>query len=130
MVGAYSVALAIGFSAVQRLLYPLGDVIERSTGSEDLGDPNPLQLRDVGLGDDPACEYQHIAGAARGKSLDDARHQRHVSPGEDGQPDGVGILLNDRLGNLLRRLVQPGVDDLEAGLAEGARDDPGPAVVT
>ena len=48
---------------------------------------------------------------------------------EQRQPDGVGILLHDRLGHLLGRLVQPGVDDLEAGVAQRAGDHLGAPVV-
>ncbi len=52
-----------------------------------------------------------------------------MGPGQQGQADGVGILLDGGLGDLLRRLVQPGVDDLEAGVAQGPGDDLGPAVM-
>ena len=53
----------------------------------------------------------------------------HVGAGKDRQPDGVGVLLDDGLGDLLRRLVQAGVDHLEAGLAKGTGDHPGAPVV-
>jgi hypothetical protein len=53
-----------------------------------------------------------------------------VRAGQDGQADGVGVLLQDGLDDLLRRLVQAGVDHLHARVAEGARDDLGAAVVT
>ena len=42
---------------------------------------------------------------------------------EDRQPDGVGVLLDDGLDDLLGGLVQPSVDDLHARVAQGARDD-------
>ena len=48
---------------------------------------------------------------------------------EQRQTQGVGVFLDDRLDDLFRRLVQTGVDDLEAGVAERSRDDFGAAVV-
>jgi hypothetical protein len=53
-----------------------------------------------------------------------------VRAGEDRQPDGVGVLLDDGLHDLLGRLVQARVDDLHAGVAQRAGDDLGPAVVS
>ncbi len=50
--------------------------------------------------------------------------------GEDGEADGIGILLDCGLGDLLGRLVQPCVDHLHAGVPEGAGDDLGAAVVS
>ena len=117
-------------SLVQRLLQPGGDVAQRGTGGEDLRHPGPLELGDVGLRDDPAGEDQHVAGALRPEFVDDPREKRHVGPGQDRQADGVGVLLDDGRGDLLRRLVQPGVDDLEPRLAQRPSDDPGPTVVT
>ena len=62
--------------------------------------------------------------------LDDARKQLHVRAGEDAQADDVDVLLQRGLGDHLRRLADAGVDDLHAGVAQRARDDLGPAVVT
>src|SRR5688572_30618350 len=45
------------------------------------------------------------------------------------EPDGIGVLLQRGGHHLLGRLVQSRVDDLEAGVAEGARHDLRPAVV-
>jgi len=53
-----------------------------------------------------------------------------VRAGEDREPDGVGILLNGGLGDLLGRLVQARVDHLHTGIAQGAGDDLRAAVVT
>ena len=51
------------------------------------------------------------------------------APREDREADGVGVLLDHRLDDLLRRLVQAGVDDLHAGVAQRAGDDLRAAVV-
>ncbi len=48
---------------------------------------------------------------------------------EQREPDGVGILLHDRLDHLFGRLVETGVDHLEAAVAQGAGDDLGPTIV-
>ena len=49
--------------------------------------------------------------------------------GEDRDADGVRVLLNRGLDDLLGRLVKAGVDDLHAGIAERAGDDLCAAVV-
>ena len=54
--------------------------------------------------------------------LHDPREQRQVGARQQRQPDGVGVLLQHRLGDLLGRLVQAGVDDLEPGVAQRPRD--------
>ena len=104
--------------------------VERGAGGEDLGDALFLQDRDVGLGDDPAHDDQHVAAAGVGQQLDHLGHQREVGPGEEGEPDGVGVLLHHGLDHLLGGLVQAGVDDLEPAVAQRPGDDLGPPVVT
>ena len=51
------------------------------------------------------------------------------APGEDRDPDRVGILLDRRLHDLLGRLMEARVDHLHARIAERAGDDLGAAVV-
>ena len=46
----------------------------------------------------------------------------HVRAGKDRQADRVGILLEGRSDDLLRRLAEAHVDDLHAGIAQRARD--------
>ena len=67
--------------------------------------------------------------SALAQQLDDPREQGHVGAGQDRQADRVGVLLDRRLDDLLGRLVQAGVDDLHAGVAQRAGDHLGPAVV-
>jgi len=57
------------------------------------------------------------------------RHERHVRAGQDRDPDGVGVLLDRRLDDLLGSLMEAGVDHLHAGVSERAGDDLGPAIV-
>ena len=98
-------------------------------GGEDLGHPHLLQHRDVGLGDDPAHDDQDVVPALLLQAVDHPGDQGQVGPGQEGQPDGVGVLLDDGLDHLVGGLVQPGVDDLEPGVAEGPGDHLGAAVV-
>ena len=64
------------------------------------------------------------------EQLEHPGEQRHVRAGEQRQADGVGVLLEDGLGDLLRRLVQAGVDDLEAAVAQRPGDDLRAPIVT
>jgi hypothetical protein len=61
--------------------------------------------------------------------VDDPWDERQVGAGEDGEPDGVGVLLERGLDDLLRRLVQPGIDHLHARVPERSCDDLRPAIV-
>ena len=51
-----------------------------------------------------------------------SRQQRHVRAGQDRQPDHVDVLLERSGDDHLRRLAQAGVDDLEALVAQAARE--------
>ena len=68
-------------------------------------------------------------GPALAQLLHDPREQRHVGARWQRQPDRVGVLLDRGLGDLLGRLVQARVDDLEPGVAQRPGDHLGPAVV-
>ena len=61
--------------------------------------------------------------------VDHPGNQGEVGSGQQRESHGVGVLLDDRLNDLLGRLVEPGVDDLEAGITERPGDDLGTAVV-
>jgi len=47
-----------------------------------------------------------------------------MGPGENAQSDQVNILLHRRRENLLRRLMQTGIDDFKPGIAESPGYDP------
>src|SRR4051794_31629223 len=106
-----------------RALDVVDDGLGRRTGREDLGDPELLELGDV-LGRDGAPDGDDdVARVLLAQQLDDLGDQRHVGAREDREADGVGVLLEDGLDDLLRRLVQARVDDLHAGVAQRAGDD-------
>ena len=91
--------------------------------------PELLELGDVLRRDRPADGDHHVVRVLLAQQLDDARHERHVRARQDREPDGVGVLLDDGLDDLLGRLVQPGVDDLHPRVAQRAGDDLRAAVV-
>src|SRR3954454_8091647 len=68
----------LGLPSVERLLEPLVDRVQRRAGGEDLGDADLGQLRDVGVGDDPAAEDDDLTQAALAQELDHPGEQRHV----------------------------------------------------
>ena len=71
-----------------------------------------------------------MSAASRSREqLDDPGEEGQVGAGEHREPDDVGVLLDRRLDDLLRRLVQAGVDDLHAGVAQRPRHDLRAAVV-
>src|SRR4051812_34294940 len=120
----------LGLPSVERLLEPLVDGVQRGARREELGDADLLELGDVGVGDDAAAEHHDLAQAPLPQELHHAREERHVGAREQRQADGVGVLLQDGLRDLLGRLVQPGVDHLEPTVAQCPGDDLGAAIVT
>src|SRR5262249_10594502 len=46
-----------------------------------------------------------------------------MGPREDAEPEPVSVLVGCRTHDGLRRLPQPGVDDVHAGIAQGAGHD-------
>ena len=109
--------------------HPVHNGLCRGPGREDLRDAHPLQLRDIGVRDDAAAEHHHVVGATLAEQVDGTAEQRHVRAGQHGQSDRVGVLLDGGLHDLLGRLVQPGVDDFHAGVAQRPRDHLGAPVV-
>ena len=89
-----------------------------------------LELARRRPGDRPAHDDEHVLGAVRAQAVDDSGYQRHVRAGEDRDADGVRVLLDRGLDDLLGRLVETGVDDLHPGVAQRSRDDLRAAVVT
>src|SRR6478736_6585232 len=121
--GGVRAGLRAASGGVDVLADPADDLHRRRAGREDLGDAELLERGDVVVGDDAAAEDDDVARVTLGEQLDDPREEGQVRPGEDREPDDVGVLLDGRLDDLLGRLVQAGVDDLHARVAQRARDD-------
>src|SRR5256886_427052 len=90
-------------------LQPVDDRLRVGSGREDLCDAGGLQRLHVFARNDATTEDRDVAGALLPQQLHDPGEQHHVGPREAGQADGVGVLLERGLGDLLRGLVQPGV---------------------
>ena len=97
--------------------------LRRRARSEDGGDTLRLQLVGVLVRDRPAEHDHDVLGAVLAQEVEDPRDERHVRSGEDRDPDGVRVLLDRGLDDLLGRLVEARVDHLHAGVAEGPGDD-------
>src|SRR5205823_3833711 len=105
------------------------DFAERRTGAEHDLDAGLLELGEVFLRNDPAARDEDVARLPFLEELHDLREQGHVSAAEAREADRVDVLLDRGLDDVLRRLPEPGVDDLHAGIAQRAGDDLGPTVV-
>src|SRR5688572_22884245 len=107
----------------------LDDLAGVGARAEDRLDAPVAQLAGVVIGDDAAAEDDDVLRAFRDEEVLDLGEERHVRARQAGQADEVDVLLDGRRDDLLRRLPEPGVDDLVAGVAQGAGDDLGAAVV-
>ena len=88
-----------------------------------------LQRIDIALGDDPAHDNDHVCEPFGPQAFHDSRDQRQVRPGQQRKPHRVRVLLHRGADHLLGCLVEAGVDDLEAGVSQGAGDHLGASVV-
>ena len=107
---------------------PLDDLLRRRARREDLATPRCFSsaMSSGGMmpppkmttSPTPFCFSTSITAA-----------KSHMRTGQDAQPDRVDILLQRRFGDHLRRLMQAGVDDFDARVAQGTRNDLGAAIV-
>src|SRR5438270_421149 len=111
------------------LVHEADDVLRRGAGREELLHADRLQRRDVFGRDDATAEDHDVLRALFLQELEHPLEQIIVGAGEHAEPDGVGVLLDGGGHDLLGRLVQARVDDLEAGVAQRARHALGAAVV-
>jgi len=107
---------------------PGRDVLEARSGGEDCADTEVEQGLDVTPGDIAAQQDERLQ-AGPPQLLHQAGGDRQVSAGKDREADDRYILLQRRLDDLLDRLMQPGVDDLEPGLPQRQGHDACAAVV-
>src|SRR6266550_22037 len=111
------------------LLEVLHELGGRRPGAEELADALTPECGHVVGGDDAAARDQDLVPPGLSEQLLHPREQRHVRPGENRQPDDVRVFLDRRLGDLLGRLVQAGVDHFHSSVAQSGGDDLGDAVV-
>jgi triacylglycerol lipase len=110
--------------------YPVHDFGHPRAWREDRRHAHRCQWRAIRLWNDAAAEDDDVVGSLSLQQVDDPREQRHVGAREDRQADRVSVLGECRAHDLLRRLVQPGVNHLHAGIAEGAGHNLGAAIMT
>src|SRR5215468_2075543 len=118
-----------GVGVAEGGLNPADDFVGGGARCEDLGHAHPFQFGDVGIGDDAAAEHGDVRGVAFGEQFEYPAELGHVRAGQDRQPDRVGVFLECGCHDLLRGLVQPGVDHLYSGVTKRPRHDLGAPVV-
>ena len=87
------------------------------------------KLGHVGVRDRPADDDGDVGGIGGAQRFDGARGQRQVRTRQDAQADDGHVFLDRDRRDVLDALPDAGVDDLESGVAQCARDDLGAAVV-
>ena len=88
-----------------------------------------MQPRNVDVRNDATYHDQHVVEPLFLQQLHQARADVHVRARQDREADHVGILLQRRRDDLLRRLTEAGVNHFHSCVAERARDDLGAPVV-
>jgi len=125
----FKVSIAALSGGCQALVDEVDDVLGRGAGEEDSGDAGLLKGGDVSFRDDAADEDGDVVHAFFMKEFHELRAEGIVGAGEDGEADDVDVFLGGGGGDHLGGLAKASVDDLHAGVAEGAGDDLGAAVV-
>src|SRR5262249_50891550 len=74
-------------------------------------------------------DHGNVAGVSCAQRVDGAPGQREVRTRQNAQADERDILLQGDRHDVLDALPNPGVDDLESGVAKRARHDLGAAIV-
>src|SRR5215470_7716932 len=111
------------------LVDEINDVLGGGARKEDFSDTGFFQRGNVGFGDDTADEDGDVVHAFFVKELHQLRAEGVVGAGKDGEADDVDVFLGGGGGDHLRGLAKASVNDFHAGVAEGAGDDLGAAVV-
>ena len=104
--------------------------MQRRTRSEYPGHTHLREDRHVGVGDDAPDHEDNVLTTLGAQQLRDTRHQHEVRARKQRESECVGVLLDDRVDNLLGSLVQAGVDHFEARVAQGTSDDFGATIMT
>ena len=111
-----STSIGISATTLTRRLAPqeVDDLGSGAPGVKISATPCSLSATTSSLRDRAADDDEHVLRAVLAQAVEDPRDERHVRAGEDRDPDGVRVLLDRRLDDLLRRLVEARVDDLHA----------------
>ena len=105
------------------------DVLRGRAGQENFRDAGLFHGGDVGFGNDAADENRDIVHTLFAQQGHELRADGVVSAREDREADDIDVLLDGGGGDHLGGLAEAGVNHFHAGVAEGAGDDFGAAVV-
>jgi hypothetical protein len=81
------------------------------------------------LGHNPSNDDEHVGSISISEEFNHSGHQGQVRAREQGETQGVGIFLDNRLDDLFGRLVEAGVDHFKAFVTKGTGNDLGSSVV-
>jgi len=121
LVGFLFVAAWIGFGFGDAILCLIGAAVFLLIAAFDRSG--------IGASAAKLSRYLHILAALVLQQINDSRHEHQVCAREQRESECVSILLDDRLDDLFGRLVKSRVDDLKAGVAQGARNDFGAPIM-
>src|SRR5262245_29674470 len=111
------------------LLERLHELGERRPHREHVTHAQLFQRLDVTRGNDTPDDHRDVAGVLRPQPLDNPAGQQQMRAREYREADDVDVLLDRLADDLFRRPLEPGVNDLEAGVAQRVRHHFGAAVV-
>src|SRR5277367_4078958 len=127
---AYSRAASVFSPGVRQGVYVADEGIQWRTRRKHRCRTGIQQLLHVGLRDGAADDHRDVAGVRGPQRVDGARGQGHMGARQDRKPDKLDVLLQRDRNDVLDALANSGVDDLESGIAQRARDDLCAAVVS
>src|SRR5882757_5881632 len=107
----------------------IDDILGGCSGEKNFGDARLFERGNVLAGNDAADQHGDVVHAFFAQEIHELRADSVVGAGEDGEADNVDVFLYRGGGDHLRGLPEAGVDDFHAGVAEGAGNDLGAAVV-
>src|SRR5216684_3991921 len=101
----------------------LDDFLRRRILQKHFADTHFFQGGDILFGHHPASDDNHVFGSLLPKSLEDLGEYRHLHTGQQAYAENVGVLLNRRRDDFIRRPVKAGVNHIHSGIAQRPRDD-------
>src|SRR5687767_1486383 len=115
--------------ASSALLERAHDLAERRAHREDARHAERQERLDVARRDGAAHDHAHVAGTAGTETVEHTARERQVRAREDRETDHVDVFLDGLGHDLVRRSLEPRVDDFHAGVAQGMDDHLRAAVV-
>src|SRR5215204_1931208 len=95
---------------------PLDNGLRANAWGKNFFYPGLFEGKNVVLWYDSSTKDGHIFSATFFERLHHRRKERHVGTRQDTESNRINIFLDCRLGNHVRCLVQPGVDDFKSSI--------------